>query len=188
MKTVSKSVMVVAGCGFLALLAGVYRGEREPSRIIVSGTIQAELANEACAALSPAGSERLHLNPADLNDGKLDPVELAALQDGCVLTATARAPNGMPLTDVFLVLLRAEAPDGPFKPFIAASRSDATGIATWRFLPSPNTHFIYEVMSPNPVGATVISNRVEVQLCTGEDSANRVAGGTGEDVGKGCRR
>lgn len=180
--------MVVASCGIIALLVGVYRGGGEPARIIVSGTIQTELANDACAALSPTGSERLQRNPADLNDGKLDPVELAALNEGCTLTANARAPNGMPLTDVLLVLRRAEAPDGPFRPFIAASRSDATGIATWRFIPSPNTHFIYEVMSPNPVGTTVFSNRVELQLCTGADSVSRVGRGVPDDVGMGCQR
>jgi hypothetical protein len=188
MKKLSKSVMVIASCGAIALLVGAYRGEREAARIVISGTIHAEFSNDACAALSPAGSERFRLNPADLNDGKLDPVELSAIQEGCTLTAAARAPNGMPLTDVFLVLRRAEAPDGPFKPFIAASRSDASGIATWRFFPSPNTDFIYEVMSPNPVGTTVYSNRLELQLCTGEVGGERGGAGPREDVGRGCLR
>lgn len=179
-------LIVLVSCSALALLAGVYRGERDRQRIIISGAIHAHFVNDTCAALTPAGSIQRGMRPENLNDGKLDPIEEAALREGCTLTAKAVAPNGMPLTDVFVVLVRAEAPSGTFRSFSTPSRTDASGFATWRFVPVPNTHFIYEVTSPNPVGSTVSSNRVELQLCTGEASVAAIAGVAADEAGRGC--
>ena len=187
MRRTVASLAVVASGSVLALVAGIYRADRERQRIITSGTIQAQFTNDACAALSPTGSVRLGMRPENLNDGKLDPVEERALREGCTLTAKASAPNGMPLTDVFVVLVRAEAPDGSFRAFSTPSRTDANGFATWRFTPTPNTHFVYEVTSPNPVGVTVSSKPLELQLCTGETSVGAIAGAAARDAGRGCR-
>lgn len=187
MKTIPTSIALVLCLGAVATLGAVYHDQRGRERLVMSGTISARFANEACAVLSPAGMARAGLDAQILNNGVLDEVERRAIEQGCALEAVATAPNGMRLTDVFLTLLRSEVPSGEARLFSVPSRTDAQGIATWYFKPIPNTHFRYQVISPNPVGQSVHSNSLELQLCTGEESENLAEPDRRADVGRGCR-
>jgi hypothetical protein len=149
--------------------------------------IDLQIANSSCAAVSPQTSTALNPNPSDLNDGDLDDAETLAIQDGCTLRAivTDRAGNrvaGEPLT-----LLRGEAPVGTEFPFGYPRETDAQGVATWRFHPTPNTDFIYQVITGGRNQSRIISNSVEIQLCTGDDSVGAIAGAPTNDAGMGCQ-
>lgn len=149
-----------------------------------SGTIELRALNQSCSAVIRNGSS---LNPLELNDGKLDSIEESALSEGCTLQATAIAPNGMRLTDVPLALIRREAPSGPTELHEKPRRTDAYGNSTWSIQLLPNTNFIYEVISPNPVGRSVRSNQIDIQLCTGDESIPRFQVNGHPDIGRGCR-
>lgn len=171
----------LAAAGF-AVFGGMFSG-LHGQIIQPSGRIELRVTNSACAALSPQSDTA---NPLELNDGKLNEVENTALLEGCVLQATAIAPNGMRLTDVPLALLRAESLTGDYEIFDRPRRTDDYGTATWVFPLTPNTRFTYQAMSPNPVGRSVRSNEVEIQLCTGPDSVRLFQGIAVDDVGRGC--
>jgi hypothetical protein len=149
--------------------------------------IYLRILNSACAAVSPETAEGLHPNPEALNDRELDSTEEAALAELCTLQATAVAPNGMLLTDIPLALLRTDRPDGEPEIFGGTRNSDDYGTATWRFRLTPNTHFFFQVVSPNPVKRSVWSNVVEIQMCMGVESTARVADNLIADAGRGCQ-
>jgi hypothetical protein len=149
------------------------------------GGIRLEIANVACAAVSP-DSPYDNPNPSDLNDGDLDDTETKAIQQGCTLRAIVRNVAGTPQSDLQLSLVRAAAPDGTFMPFGLPRTTDAQGNATWRFQPSPNTDYIYEAVSATPGQSGTRSNSVEIQLCTGEDSVGAIEGAPTSDSGQGC--
>jgi hypothetical protein len=56
----------------------------------------------------------------------------------------------------------------------------------WRFQPTPNTDFIYEAVTASPSGTSATSNRIEIQLCTGDDSVGAISGAPTEGAGQGC--
>lgn len=172
-------------------LATVFRmaqtQESPPQGPSSTGTIQLRIRNASCAALSPQQAATFNPNPSDLNNGVLDPVERAAIREGCILEAEAIAPNGMRLTDIPLMLLRFEAGSDRSEPFDIPMRSNDYGRATWQIRLTPNTDFFFEVVSPNPVRNTVRSNRIEIRLCTGDESVLSVAPGQRGDAGRGCR-
>jgi hypothetical protein len=149
--------------------------------------LRLQIANRECAAVSPESAGYLNPNPSDLNDGDLDDAEATAIQQGCTLRAIARDPGGTPQSDLQLTLVRAAAPSGEFLPFGNPRTTDAQGNATWRFQPSPNTDYIYEVVSSTPGQPRARSNTVEIQLCTGEDSVGSIEGAPTTDDGEGCR-
>jgi len=151
-----------------------------------SGGIQLQIANRECGAVSPESAAFLNPNPSDLNDGDLDDAETAAIEQGCTLRAVARNTGGTPLSDLQLILVRAAAPNGEFLPFGNPRTTDAQGNATWRFQPSPNTDYIYEVVSTNAGQQGARSNAVEIQLCTGDDSVGAIEGAPTTDSGQGC--
>lgn len=178
------------GFGIFASIAALDLAQtwrKSPEESIPTGTIQLRVMNRACGAVAVGSSTTLNPNPREINDGKLDPAERIAIEEGCALQAVAIAPNGMPITDTPLVLLRSEAPAGTPEVVAQPRSSDANGAAEWRFRLTPNTDFIYEVMSPNPAKRTARSNAVEIQLCTGAASLNQVRGAILADAGRGCR-
>jgi hypothetical protein len=186
-----KSIVIQAGTISVIALATVFRiaqtQESPPEGPSPPGTIQLRIRNRSCAALSPLQASVFNQNPGELNNGSLDPIELAALREGCTLEAEVIAPNGMRLTDVPLMLLRFEAGSNRSEPFGGPRRSNDYGRATWQFPLTPNTDFLYEVVSPNPVKNTARSNRIEIRLCTGDESVASVAPVQRSDAGRGCR-
>jgi|GEM_PF-4269462 len=187
MRIISTSLGLLVCLGAVVTLGAVYHDQRDRPRLVMSGTIRAKFGNPACAILSSEGMARAGLDPAILNNGTLDEVERQAIEEGCALEAIVTAPNGMRLSDVFLTVLRSEVPSGEPRLFSVPSRTDARGVATWYFKPIPNTHFRFEVMSPNPVGQSVRSNSLELPLCTGDESARLVQPDLRADVGRGCQ-
>jgi hypothetical protein len=151
------------------------------------GRINLRIANVACSAVSPQTATGLNPNPSDINDGDLDDAEILALQEGCTLRAIATDRAGNRIAGEELTLLRAEAPAGTRFPFGYARTTDAQGVATWRFRPTPNTDFIYEAVSAGRSQPRVASKNVEIQLCTGQDSVDVVESAPTNDAGMGCQ-
>ena len=118
---------------------------------------------------------------------ELDAFEIQAIDEGCTLEASAIAPNGMRLTDIPLLLIRSDPTTYVPETFGGPRRTDDYGTATWTFQLVPNTDFIYQVISPHPVGKTVGSNPMEIELCTGVRSENAFPQVRSPDVGRGCR-
>jgi hypothetical protein len=158
-----------------------------PSQAISSGTIQLSIVNPSCANLSPETNESIFFTPEDLNNGALDTFEIQAINEGCTLQAIAIAPNGMRLTDIPLLLIRSDLSTFVAETFGGSRHTDDYGIATWTFQLIPNTDFIYQVISPHPVGQTVGSNPLEIELCTGESSENAFPHIQSLNAGRGCR-
>lgn len=151
-----------------------------------TGVIRLEVLTDSCAALSPQLNRSPNLGSNQLNDGRLDPFELAAIREGCSLRAVAIAPNGMRLTDIPLLLLRLDATSGAPEASGDSRNTDDYGSATWTFPLTPHTDFIYYVESPNPTKLTVRSNMLEIALCTGEESALLIPEAVTADFGMGC--
>lgn len=149
-----------------------------------ASTIQLRIANRACGEV--AAGTTSNPNPSDLNDGDLDDAETAAITEGCMFRATVASPDGSRQSGVDLILRRSVAPHGSFETFGYPRTTDERGDAVWRFQPTPNTDYIYEVVSPNPSGNSATSNTIEIQLCTGSDSVGAIAGTPTEDAGQGC--
>jgi hypothetical protein len=147
-------------------------------------SIQLRIANRACNDI--AANSISNPNPSDLNDGDLDDAESAAIEEGCAFRATVSAPNGMRTPGVNLVLRRSVSPNGRFETFGYPRTTDEQGNAVWRFQPTANTDYIYEVVSSTPSGTSATSNKIEIQLCTGDDSVGAVSGAPTEDAGQGC--
>ena len=179
-----KSVLSILVLGGVAIATSQSDAQNQPT----TGGIRLQIANRECAAVSPESAGTLNPNPSDLNDGDLDDAETTAIQQGCTLRAIARDPGGTPLSDLQLTLVRASAPSGEFMPFGNPRSTDAQGDATWRFQPSPNTDYIYEVVSSDPSRPGARSNSVEIQLCTGDDSVGAIEGAPTTDSGQGCER
>lgn len=177
-----KTIVAILTIGVTALTAHSSEAQNQPS----TGGIRLEIANRACGAVSPDSADNLNPNPGDLNDGDLDDAEVAAIQEGCTLQASARNAAGTPLANTQLILVRAAAPSGEFRQFGDPRITDARGNATWRFQPSPDTDYIYEVVSSSPGQQGARSNAVEIQLCTGEDSVGAIEGAPTTDSGQGC--
>lgn len=180
---------IFIGIGVLASIAILDLAQtwrKSPEESIPTGTIQLRVMNRNCGAIAVGSSTTLNPNPQEINDGKLDPSERRAIEEGCSLQAVAIAPNGMPISDTPLVLLRSEAPAGTPEVVGQPRSSDANGAAEWRFRLTPNTDFIYEVISPSPTKRMARSNAVEVQLCTGSRSIRQVQGAIVADAGRGC--
>ena len=175
--------------GFVAglVLLGVARLPLSSSQTFPSGTIELRILNPTCDHLSPDTTAPVPSNPYDLNDGELDDVEIQAISEGCTLQAIAIAPNGMRLTDIPLLLIRSDPTTYAPEQFGGSRRTDDYGAATWSFQLVPDTDFIYQVISPNPVGQTVGSNPLEIELCTGEGSMAAFPKIHSTDVGRGCR-
>lgn len=187
MKTIVRRLVVV-GALAVVTLGAVAQVQQSASRSIpATGVIYLRILNSACAAVSPETAEGLHPNPEGLNDRELDSTEEAALAELCTLQATAIAPNGMRLTDIPLALLRADRASGEAELFEGTRNSDDYGTATWRFRLTPNTHFFFQVVSPNPVKRSVWSNVVEIQMCTGVESSARFPEDLIADAGRGCQ-
>jgi hypothetical protein len=151
-----------------------------------TGVIRLEVLTDSCAALSPQLNRNHNLGSQQLNDGRLDPFELVAIREGCLLRAVAIAPNGMRLTDIPLLLFRLDATSGDSEVFGGSRNTDDYGSATWTFPLTPHTNFIYYVESPSPTKLTVRSNFIEIALCTGEESARLVPETFTADFGRGC--
>jgi hypothetical protein len=149
-----------------------------------NSTIQLRIANRACGEV--AAGTTSNPNPSDLNDGDLDDAETAAITEGCMFRATVSSPNGMRQSGVDLILRRSAAPHGSFETFGFPRTTDERGDSVWRFQPTPNTDYIYEVVSPNPSGNSATSNTIEIQLCTGSDSVGAITGAPTADAGQGC--
>lgn len=183
-RALSALVILIVGC--IAFFFA-FQGERDATGIIPeTGMLQLDILNDECKALSPDESSQFNPNPATLNDGFLDDIERRAIDVGCTLRVTAIAPNGMRLTDIPILLLRSDATSGAFEEFGGPRRTDAYGEARWSFFLTPNTHFMYEGISPNPVKQAVTSNMIEIQLCIGQDSAVDISGRSIADSGLGC--
>jgi hypothetical protein len=144
-------------------------------------SIQLRIANRACGDV--AANTTSNPNPTDLNDGDLDDAESAAIEEGCTFRATVSSPNGMRTPGVNLILRRSSAPHGSFETFGYPRTTDDQGNAVWRFQPTPNTDFIYEVVAS---GTSATSNQIEIQLCTGDDSVDAISGAPTADAGRGC--
>lgn len=179
-----KTTVAILTIGVTALAPYHSEAQDQPR----SGGIRLEITNRACGAVSPGSADNLNPNPSDLNDGDLDNAETTAIQEGCTLRATARNGAGTPLSNTQLILVRAAAPSGEFRQFGDPRITDARGNATWRFQPSPDTDFIYEVVSSSPGQQGARSNSVEIQLCTGGDSVGAIEGSPTTDSGQGCER
>lgn len=181
MRTSALSILVLGG---VAIATSQSDAQNQPT----TGGIRLQIANRECAEVSPESADNLNPNPSDLNDGDLDDAETTAIQQGCTLRAIARDPGGTPLSDLQLTLVRAAAPSGEFMPFGNPRTTDAQGNATWRFQPSPNTDYIYEVVSSASSRQGARSNSVEIQLCTGDDSVGAIEGAPTTDSGQGCEQ
>lgn len=151
------------------------------------GRLQLRIANEACAAVSKEWSNSLNPNPSDINDGDLDNAETMAIEEGCVFRVIATDASGMRVPGVSVELRRSEAPVGTFFRFGNPRTTDAQGVATWRFQPTPNTDFIYDIRDIAGGQPQVTSNSVEIQLCTGNDSVGAIPGAPVNDAGMGCQ-
>lgn len=179
-----KTTVAILTIGVTALAPYHSQAQDKPR----TGGIRLEIANQACGAVSPDGANTLNPNPKDLNDGDLDDAETAAIQEGCTLRASARNAAGTPLANTQLILVRAAAPSGEFRQFGDPRVTDARGNATWRFQPSPDTDYMYEVVSSSPGQQGARSNSVEIQLCTGGDSVGAIEGAPTTDSGQGCEQ
>lgn len=144
-----------------------------------TGTLILEITNPPCRDVSPNVSAQRNV----LNDEKLDSIEIRALSSGCTLQATAISPNGTRLTDIPLLLLRTDPGGSSFDSFGGPRRTDAYGQARWTFPLIPHTDLIYFAITPNPLKSSPVSNRVEIQLCTGKQSAQAASS---PETGLGC--
>jgi hypothetical protein len=150
--------------------------------------IQLRIADPICAALSPTTANQTNPNPSDINDNDLDDAEVAAIEEGCTLRAVVTDAQGRRLAGENLILTRAEAPAGSFLPFGRGRITNAQGQAVWRFQPTPNTDFIYQVTTgPTSTSGGSRSNTVEIQLCTGEGSVGFIENAPTIDAGLGCQ-
>jgi hypothetical protein len=147
-------------------------------------SIQLRIANRARNDI--AANSTSNPNPSDLNDGDLDDPESAAIEEGCTFRATVSSPNGMRTPGVNLVLRRSVSPHGSFETFGYPRTTDDQGNAVWRFQPTANTDYIYEVASSASSGTSATSNQIEIQLCTGADGVGAVSGAPTADAGQGC--
>jgi hypothetical protein len=179
MRTTTAAILAIG-------LSSILSHQSEAQNQTPSSGLRLNTANRACGAVTAESADSFNPNPSDLNDGDLDDAETAAIQEGCTLRATARDAGGTPQTDIQLRLVRAAAPSGEFEPFGYPRTTDAQGNATWRFQPSPNTDYIYEVVSAAPGQQGARSNSIEIQLCTGEDSVGAIEGAPTTDSGRGC--
>ncbi|MFM1846935.1 MAG: hypothetical protein RL417_409 [Pseudomonadota bacterium] len=144
--------------------------------------ITLRITNLECAAMSPQGNLSANPNPGDLNDGELDDAEIVALEEGCHLRAYAVGKTGKRVANVPLYLYRAPADGGRFRRFGAVRRTSKRGLASWGFPLGPDTNFVYEVQIKS---GEVKSNEINIQLCTGRDTAN-IFPSEPEELGKGC--
>ena len=144
--------------------------------------ITLRITNTACAAMSPQGDLSANPNPSDLNDGNLDDAEIVALEEGCRLRAYAVGKDGKRVANVPLYLYRATADGGKFERFGRVRNTDNRGLASWGFDLGPDTNFLYQVRIKS---AEVLSNKINIELCTGRDTAN-IFPSLPSELGKGC--
>lgn len=174
MKTLALNTMILGALAVVPTISMAQTGQ--------GTSIQLRIADAACAAVSKGTTN--NPNPSDLNDGDLDDAESNAIEQGCSFRATVTDSSGMRVSGENLVLRRSEAPFGSFQTFGQPRTTDQRGDALWRFQPTPNTDFIYEVTSAD---GQLQSNTVEIQLCTGDDSVGAIEGAPVADAGRGCQ-
>jgi hypothetical protein len=144
--------------------------------------ITLRILNAECKAMSPQGDLNLNPNPSDLNDGNLDDAEIVALESGCKMRAYVTDKFGRRVKNAPVVLLRAPATGGAFVVFGRSRTTNARGLAVWGFDLGPDTNFVYRVGIPS---REVLSNRVNIELCTGRDTAN-IFPSDPTELGEGC--
>lgn len=174
MKTLAFKTVALSALAVLPTISMAQTGQGTSVRL--------RIADAACAAVSKGTTN--NPNPSDLNDGDLDDAETNAIEQGCAFRATVTDSSGMRVSGENLILRRSEAPYGSFESFGQPRTTDQRGDALWRFQPTPNTDFIYEVTSAD---GQLRSNTIEIQLCTGDDSVGAIEGAPDADAGRGCQ-